>query len=177
MRILTTLNRAQLCAALSTSEATRILGSPPRRRSTASESGLGIYCRWPKRGAARLSTDELYVGISSVVDWTGAQQVDKLLHAKPVTVDGRPALTAGPLPAMQWAQVDVALGGAGDPVAEYRAPDPSAGAGPGPDGDAAHRSRWASRGSAASARPDGQLRISWTPGHGRRVRECRYESS
>jgi hypothetical protein len=84
--------------------------------------GLGIYCRWPKRGAAGLSTDQLYVGISAIVDWAGAQQVDKLLHAKSVRLDGRSALTAGPLPAMEWAQVDVALGGPGDPVAEYRAP-------------------------------------------------------
>jgi hypothetical protein len=122
MRILTTLSRAQLCAALSTSEATRILGSRPQAPLYGREPSLGIYCRWPKRGAAALSTDELCVGISSVVDWAGAQEVDKLLHAKSVQVSGRPALTAGPLPAMRWAQVDVALGGPGDPVAEYRAP-------------------------------------------------------
>jgi hypothetical protein len=122
MRIMTTLSQAQLCAALSTSEAARILGSRPQAPLYGREPGLGIYCRWPKRGAAALSTDELYVGISSIVDWAGAQEVDKLLHAKSVTVDGRPALTAGPLPAMEWAQVDVALGGPGDPVAEYRAP-------------------------------------------------------
>lgn len=122
LRILTTLSRAQLCAALSTPEATRILGSRPQAPLYGREPGLGIYCRWPKRGAAGLSTDELYVGISSIVDWAGAQQVDKLLHAKSVRVDGRSALTAGPLPAMAWAQVDVALGGPGDPVAEYRAP-------------------------------------------------------
>ena len=122
MRILTTLSRAQLCAALSTSEATRILGSRTQAPLYGREPTMGIYCRWPKRGVAALGTGELYVGISSVVDWAGAQEVDKLLHAKAVQVGGRPALTAGPLPAMQWAQVDVALGGAGDPVAEYRAP-------------------------------------------------------
>jgi hypothetical protein len=122
MLILTRLSRAQLCAALSTSEATAILGSRPQAPLYGREPGLGIYCRWPKRGATSLSPAELYVGISAIVDWAGAQQVDKLLHAKSVTVDGRPALTAGPLPAMQWAQVDVALGGPGDPVAEYRAP-------------------------------------------------------
>jgi hypothetical protein len=122
MRILTTLSRVQLCAALSTSEATKILGSRPQAPLYGREPSLGIYCRWPKRGAAALSPDELYVGISSVVDWAGAQQVDKLLHAKSVQVGGRSALTAGPLPAMEWAQVDVALGGPGDPVAEYRAP-------------------------------------------------------
>lgn len=122
LRVLTTLNQARLCAALSTSAATKILGSTPRAPLYADEPGLGIYCRWPKRGAAGLSTDELYVGISSIIDWAGAQQVDKLLHAKSVQVGGRPALTAGPLPAMEWAQVDVPLGGAGDPVAEYRAP-------------------------------------------------------
>lgn len=122
MRILTTLSRAQLCAALSTSEATRILGSRTQAPLYGREPTMGIYCRWPKRGVAALGTGELYVGISSVVDWAGAQEVDKLLHAKAVQVGGRSALTAGPLPAMQWAQVDVALGGAGDPVAEYRAP-------------------------------------------------------
>jgi hypothetical protein len=122
LRILTTLSQAQLCAALSTPEATRILGSRPAAPLYGRQSGLGIYCRWPKRGAAALSPDELYVGISSVVDWAGAQEVDKLLHAKSVRLDGRAALTAGPLPAMEWAQVDVALGGPGDPVAEYRAP-------------------------------------------------------
>ena len=122
MRILTTLSRAQLCAALSTSEATAILGSRPQAPLYDRQPGLGIYCRWPKRGTTGLSPDELYVGISAIVDWAGAQEVDKLLHAKSVTIDGRSALTAGPLPAMQWAQVDVALGGSGDPVAEYRAP-------------------------------------------------------
>jgi hypothetical protein len=122
LRILTTLSQAQLCAALSTPEAIKILGSRPQAPIYGHEPGLGIYCRWPKRGAAALSTDELYVGISSIVDWTGAQEVDKLLHAKSVKVDGRVALAAGPLPAMEWAQVDVALGGPGDPVAEYRAP-------------------------------------------------------
>ena len=122
LRILTTLSQAQLCAALSTAEAIRILGARPQAPVYGHEPSLGIYCRWPKRGTAALSTDELYVGISSIVDWTGAQEVDKLLHAKSVKVDGRTALTAGPLPAMEWAQVDVALGGPGDPVAEYRAP-------------------------------------------------------
>lgn len=122
MKVLTTLGRARLCAALSVSEATKILGSRPRAPVYADEPGLGIYCRWPKRGAAGLSTDELYVGISSIIDWAGAQDVDKLLHARSVKVGGRQALTAGPLAAMEWAQVDVALGGSGDPVAEYRAP-------------------------------------------------------
>jgi hypothetical protein len=122
MRVLTTLSQARLCAVLSAAEATKILGARPQAPLYGDEPGLGIYCRWPKRGAAGLSTDELYVGISSIIDWAGAQQVDKLLHARSVRVFGRQALTAGPLPAMEWAQVDVALGGAGDPVAEYRAP-------------------------------------------------------
>jgi hypothetical protein len=122
MRYLTTLTQARLCAVLSTAEATKILGSAPQAPLYGQETGLGIYCRWLKRGAAGLSTDELYVGISSIIGWSGAQAVDKLLRAQSVQVGGRPALTAGPLPAMQWAQVDVALGGADDPVAEYRAP-------------------------------------------------------
>ena len=122
LRVLTTLNQARLCAALSVSEATRILGSEPQSPLYGAEPGLGIYCRWPRRGAAGLGADELYVGISSTIDWARTRQVDKLLHARSVRVGGRPALTAGPLPAMEWAQVDVALGGSGDPVAEYRAP-------------------------------------------------------
>jgi hypothetical protein len=122
MRYLTTLDQARLCAVLSTAEAAKILGAAPQAPLYGQEQGLGIYCRWPKHGATGLSTDELYVGISSIIGWSGAQAVDKLLRAKSVQVGGRPALTAGPLPAMQWAQVDVALGGADDPVAEYRAP-------------------------------------------------------
>jgi hypothetical protein len=122
LRVLTTLTQARLCAALSTAEATAILGSVPQAPRYARLPGEGIYCRWLKHGAAALSTDELYVGISSVIDWSGAQQVDKLLHATTAKDGAYPALAAGPLPAMPWAQVDVALGGAGDPVAEYRAP-------------------------------------------------------
>jgi hypothetical protein len=123
LRVLTTLSHSQLCAALSVSEARRILGSRPQKPLYADQPGLGIDCRWLKRGAAGLGSDWLSVGISSATDWSEALQVDKqLLHAKSVHVEGRAALTAGPLPAMQWAQVDVALGGPGDPVAEYRAP-------------------------------------------------------
>jgi hypothetical protein len=122
LKVLTTLTQAQLCAALSTAEAAAILGSVPQAPRYARLPGEGSYCRWLKHGAAALSTDELYVGISSVIDWSGAQQVDKLLHATTAKAGAYPALAAGPLPAMPWAQVDVALGGAGDPVAEYRAP-------------------------------------------------------
>jgi hypothetical protein len=57
------------------------------------------------------------------INWTGAQAVDKkLLHTTPVRVDGRAGLAAGVQGKITWAQVDVALGGPGDPVAEYRAP-------------------------------------------------------
>jgi hypothetical protein len=122
LRVLTTLDQARLCAALSTAEAARILGTRPQAPMYGRAAGLGIYCRWLAPGAAVTSTDELYVGISSVTDWSGAQAVSRLLHAASVKVDGRQALKAGPLPAMRWAQVDVALGGAHDPVAEYRAP-------------------------------------------------------
>ncbi len=124
LKVLTTLSAAQLCAALSTAEATRILGSAPQPpQYTRAPGGPGIVCRWRKRGVPALSTDELYAGISARADWAGAQQADKLLHATPVTIGGHPALKSGPRPAMPWAQVDVALGGPDDPVAEYRAPD------------------------------------------------------
>ncbi|MGH3277022.1 MAG: hypothetical protein ACRDNZ_22180 [Streptosporangiaceae bacterium] len=122
LRILTTLSKAQLCATLSSDQAVRILGAPVQAPTYGRQAGLGSYCLWLRRGATGLSPDELYVGISSSIDWTGAQQVDKLLHATSVQVNGHPALTAGPLPAMRWAQVDVALGGPHDPVAEFRAP-------------------------------------------------------
>jgi hypothetical protein len=123
LKVLTTLAQAQLCAVLSTAEATRILGAVPQvPRYSRAPGHLGISCRWLKRGVPAVSTDELYVGVSAIIDWDGAQQADKLLHATPVTIGGHPALKAGPRRATQWAQVDVALGGPHDPVAEYRAP-------------------------------------------------------
>jgi hypothetical protein len=123
MQLLTRLKRAQLCGVVSMARATRILGAPTAAPAYRGEKGLGITCRWVRRGAVPAATDELYVGISASIDWSGAQAVDqKLRHASRVTVDGRPALAARPRGRVDWAQVDVALGGDQDPFAEYRAP-------------------------------------------------------
>lgn len=123
MLVLTTLDSTRLCAALSSAEATRILGTAIRKPAYGKIPRLGIYCRWIRHGVpVTTTTDELYVGISAVIAWAGTQQVDKLMHARPVRVDGHPALAAPPRGPVTWAQVDVALGGKNDPVAEYRAP-------------------------------------------------------
>jgi hypothetical protein len=123
LRVLTTLDSTRLCAALSPAEATRILGAAARAPVYGKVAGLGIYCRWLRHGLPVTATgDELYVGISAVIGWAGTQQVDKLMRARPVRVDGHPALAAAAHGTVTWAQVDVALGGADDPVAEFRAP-------------------------------------------------------
>jgi hypothetical protein len=122
LKVLTTLSQARLCSVLSPAGAAKILGAAAQAPSYAKLPNLGVVCRWLKQDVAVTSTDELYVGISATIDWAGAQQVDKLLHATSTRVGADPALTIARLPATQWAQVDVALGGAGDPVAEYRAP-------------------------------------------------------
>lgn len=122
MRVLTKLKRAQLCGVLTASNAAKILGVTPAAPVYASQDGLGITCQWIKRGAGATSHDQLYVGISSIISWTGARAVDKLVHATSATVDGHRALTVAKQARIDWSQVDVALGGDHDPVAEYRAP-------------------------------------------------------
>jgi hypothetical protein len=122
MKVLTKLKQAQLCGVLSASEAARILGTAPAAPLYANRRGLGITCQWIKRGAGATSADQLYVGISTIINWTGAQAVDKLLPAATVRIDGHPALGLDEQAKIGWAQVDVALGGGHDPVAEYRAP-------------------------------------------------------
>jgi hypothetical protein len=123
MKVLTKLKSAQLCGVLSAAQATRILHKLTAAPVYANRLGLGISCQWTKRGADAASADNLYVGISTVVDWIGAQALDKkLLHASAVRIDGHPALAAGQQAKLTWAQVDVALGAGHDPVAEYRAP-------------------------------------------------------
>jgi hypothetical protein len=127
MRVLTRLDRRQLCGALSPAEARQILGARPETPVYTVERDLGISCQWIQRGARPAGTQgwvtgQLYVGISAVVSWQGAQIVDnKLLHHRRVTIDGHPADAAAAQGAMIWSQVDVALGGTDDPVAEYRA--------------------------------------------------------
>jgi hypothetical protein len=123
MKVLTRLRSAQLCGLVSAAQAARILGAPTAAPEYAGEKGLGITCVWARRGAAPVAADELHVGISASIDWSGAQAVDQQLrHASRVTVDGHPAMAARPQGRIDWAQVDVALGGDHDPFADYRAP-------------------------------------------------------
>jgi hypothetical protein len=123
IRVLTRLKSAELCRSVSTARAARILGARTATPSYAVDKGLGISCSWARRGAAAAGADELYVGISSVLDWSGAQLADgKLLTVRRLRVDGHPALAGRPRSKDRWAQVDVALGGDHDPSATYRAP-------------------------------------------------------
>ncbi len=89
LKVLTTLSPTRLCVAISPAQAQRILGTGVAAPAYGSAAGLGIYCRWPKRTAPLSTPDNLYVGISSVIDWAGAQKVDQLL-SRP----GRPRSTA-----------------------------------------------------------------------------------
>jgi hypothetical protein len=127
LRVLTRLGRRQLCGALSPAQARKILGARPETPVYTVERDQGISCQWLQRGARRAGTrgwvtGQLYVGISAVVSWQGAQLVDnKLPQHRRVTIDGHPADAAAAQGAMIWSQVDVALGGTDDPVADYRA--------------------------------------------------------
>ena len=122
MRVLTRLTKAELCG-MTPGEPAKLLGAPTEPPVYASQGGLGITCQWVRKGATASGTTELYVGISSVISWTGAQAVvHKLLRSRPVKIAGHPALAAAPQGNITWGQVDVALGGNDDPVAEYRAP-------------------------------------------------------
>jgi hypothetical protein len=122
MRVLTKLKKSQLCGLVGPAEASKMLGTRTAPPVYANRLGLGITCQWVKKGQDPAGADELYVGISSIIDWTGAKEVDKLLRTTAQTVAGHPALAAGQQGKIAWAQVDVALGGDNDPVAEYRAP-------------------------------------------------------
>lgn len=122
MRVLTRLSKQELCG-MTPGEPAKLLGAPTEPPVYAHQGGLGITCQWVRKGATASGATELYVGISSMISWTGAQAVDhKLLRTRAVTVSGHPALAAAPQGNVTWGQVDVALGGNDDPVAEYRAP-------------------------------------------------------
>lgn len=122
IRVLTRLSKAELCG-MTPGEPAKLLGAPTEPPVYARQGGPGITCQWVRRGATASGATELYVGISSSISWTGARAVDhKLLRTRPVTVAGHPALAAAPQGNVTWGQVDVALGGSDDPVAEYRAP-------------------------------------------------------
>lgn len=122
MRVLTTLHHAQLCSVLSAAQARRILHAPAAPPVYTHHPGVAVTCQWVKRGQRGTSREQLYVSISSSINWTGTQAVDRTLHGKAVTIDGHPGLAATRSGTGTWAQVDVALGGGNDPVAQYRAP-------------------------------------------------------
>jgi hypothetical protein len=121
MKVLAKLDRSQLCGVLSAAEAARILGAPAAAPAYSRGGGQGITCQWARRGAVGSGADELYVGISTITDWAGAQATDQPLHTSSVKVDGHRALAAAKQATLGWAQVDVALGDDHDPIAEYRA--------------------------------------------------------
>lgn len=113
----TTLDQAKLCGVMNTSEAAQIMGSSTSAGQFTNTLGLGIICEWKASGGT-----ELYVGLSTILDWAGTQALDKLLTTSPDSIDGHPALVAGPQNSLSYTSIAVALGGDHDPVVEFRAP-------------------------------------------------------
>jgi hypothetical protein len=122
MKILTRLSRSQLCSVVPTAKADAILGVATGSPVYARHKGVAVTCAWIKRGASKLSNQQLYVSIPATISWTAAEAVDKAMHSRTTTVGGRKALVITRHAKSGWAQVDVALGGKNDPVADYRAP-------------------------------------------------------
>ena len=116
---LTKLTDAQLCGTMSTAEASSIIGKQTDDGAFTNTLGLGIICEWEIGGD---SSNELYVGISTILDFQGAQAVDQLLKVTSLTVAGHPALGSEPDSTLSYATLDVATGAAHDPVIEFRAP-------------------------------------------------------
>jgi hypothetical protein len=114
---LTKLDQTQLCGVMNTNEASQIMGSSTAAGKFTNTLGLGVVCQWQASGST-----ELYVGLSTILDWTGAQGIDKLFTTTSDSIDGHPALVIAPQKSLSYATVDLALGGDHDPVAEYRAP-------------------------------------------------------
>lgn len=117
---LTKLTDAQLCGTMSTTEASGIIGTQTGSGQFTNTLNLGIICEWQVGGS---SDKELYVGISTVIDWAGAQAVAQLLKPTAITIDGHAALGAPPQgTVLDYADLDVAVGAAHDPAVEFRAP-------------------------------------------------------
>jgi hypothetical protein len=114
---LTTLSDSKLCSILSASEASGILGATASPGKFRNMLGLGIICEWEAGGSK-----ELYVGVSTIADWQGAQAIAQLLKPTATTIDGHPALGADPGAHTTYADLDVAVGAAHDPAIEFRAP-------------------------------------------------------
>jgi hypothetical protein len=115
---LTKLSKAQLCGLLPGKEPAQILGAPAGPATFENALGLGVVCFWNKSGGS----GELYIGISTVFPWRGAQPVDKFLGDKPATVDGHPADAGRPNSKVSYATVHVDTAGPNDPAVEFRAP-------------------------------------------------------
>jgi len=116
---LTALTDTQLCGTMSTSEASAIIGKQTGDGQFTNTLGLGIICEWQVGGD---SDNELYVGISTILDWQGAQAIAQLLKPTSLTVAGHPAVGAEPDSTLNYATLDVAVGAAHDPCIEFRAP-------------------------------------------------------
>ncbi len=116
---LTKLTKVQLCGAMSTSEASGVIGKSTQAGEFGNTLGLGVICEWKVDGS---SDDELYVGISTAIDWKGAAAITQLLKPSSFNVNGHPALGAAPGSSTTYADVVVAVGADHDPAIEYRAP-------------------------------------------------------
>jgi hypothetical protein len=115
---LTKLSQAQLCGLLHGGEPSAILKSPAGPPTYANTLGLGVVCTWSRSGGS----GELYMGISTVFPWRGAQPLDKFAGDKPTTIDGHPADAGKPNSHVPYATAHVAIAGLNDPVVEFRAP-------------------------------------------------------
>jgi Protein of unknown function (DUF3558) len=122
MKILTKLSRAQLCSVLPAARAARILHAATAPPVYARRAGVAVTCAWLRKGAGKASNQQLYVAIPTTISWTAAEAVDKALRSRALKIGGHPALAISRHGKVSWAQVDVALGGLHDPVADYRAP-------------------------------------------------------
>lgn len=114
---MTKLSQAKLCGLLHGGEPAKILSSPAGPATYANTLGLGVVCTWSKSGGG-----ELYIGVSTIFPWRGAQSIDKFAGDKPTTVGGHPADAAGPNGHAPYATAHVAIAGLNDPVVEFRAP-------------------------------------------------------
>jgi hypothetical protein len=118
MYSLTKLTDAQLCGVLQGDEPTQILGTATAAGKFSDTLGLGVICEWK----ATAGPTELYVGLSTVVDYAAAGNVDQILNATTTSIDGHPALAADHASGNDYALIHVALGADHDPAAEFRAP-------------------------------------------------------
>jgi hypothetical protein len=118
LKVLSTLDQSKLCGLLHGDEPAQIMGSAAAPARYLNTLGLGVVCLWttPTGG------DGLYIGISTALSYSEAKAAGVPLHATSGTIDGRPAVLTPRGAFDDYYTVQVALGGDGDPVVEYRAP-------------------------------------------------------